>query len=177
MRESATIDRHFPCRCSIMIADSRRFDLGQLPAAGGRARSMPPWPKRVAFGAWLRRRRTPMMQTVRLEMARCHEFAEGSSAHGYELHLPLTPSGKLDRDFWLNHREGGGFRRFWGDEEERGLLRHGRKGWALSFEPHREDDQDEMIFKGDQHRFIAGEYISITERDGVTRTFRIAAVT
>jgi hypothetical protein len=32
---AATIDRHFPCRCSIMIADSRRFDLDQLPAAGG----------------------------------------------------------------------------------------------------------------------------------------------
>jgi hypothetical protein len=34
-----------------------------------------------------------------------------------------------------------------------------------------------MIFKGDQHRFVTGEYVSITERDGVTRTFRVAAVT
>jgi hypothetical protein len=117
-----------------------------------------------------------MMRTVRLEMARCHEFPDGSGTHGYDLHLPLTPSGKLDRDFWLKHRQGGGFRRFWGETEARGLLRHGRKGWALSFEPHRDDDRDEMIFKGDQHRFVAGEYISITERDGVTRTFRITAV-
>jgi hypothetical protein len=117
-----------------------------------------------------------MMRTVRLEMARCHEFPDGSSTHGYELHLPLTPAGKLDRDFWLKHRQGGAFRRFWGGEEERGLLRHGRKGWALSFEPHREDDRDEMIFRGDDHRFVAGEYVSIAERDGVTRTFRVAAV-
>jgi hypothetical protein len=116
------------------------------------------------------------MRTVRLEMARCREFPDGSSTHGYELDLPLTPAGKLDRDFWLKHRQDAAFRRFWGDEEERGLLRHGRKGWALSFEPHREDDRDEMIFKGDQHRFAPGEYISITERDGATRTFRIAAV-
>jgi hypothetical protein len=110
-------------------------------------------------------------------MAHCHEFPDGSSTDGYELHLPLTLAGKLDRDFWLKHRQGGGFHRFWGDIEDRGLLRHGRKGWALSFEPHREDDRDEMIFKGDQHRFVTGEYVSITERDGVTGTFRVAAVT
>src|ERR1700730_13037386 len=76
-------------------------------------------------------RRTPMMRSVRLEMARCHEFPDGSSTHGYELHLPLTLAGKLDRDFWLKHRQGGGFHRFWGDIEDRGRLRHGRKGWAL----------------------------------------------
>ena len=32
------------------------------------------------------------------------------------------------------------------------------------------------IFKGDQHRFAEGEYISIKERDGITRVFRVASV-
>ena len=34
----------------------------------------------------------------------------------------------------------------------------------------------EVIFKGDRHRFIEGEYVSIRESDGITRTFRVAAV-
>jgi len=35
---------------------------------------------------------------------------------------------------------------------------------------------EEVIFRGDAHRFVAGEYISITERNGVTHTFRVASV-
>jgi hypothetical protein len=115
-----------------------------------------------------------MNRHVRLELARCPEFPEGSGEHGYELSVPLTEAGRLDRDAWLKHRKDTGFRRFWGGEEERGQLRHGRRGWVLAFEPGKEDD--EHIFKGDEHRFAEGEYVSITERDGVTRTFRVAAV-
>lgn len=115
-----------------------------------------------------------MMRQVRLELARCHEFPDGSGAHGYELSLPLTRSGRLDRDGWLKHREAAGFRRFWAGEEERGRLRHDRRGWTLAFEPGNNDD--EVIFKGDEHRFSEGEYVSIKERDGVTRTFHVAAI-
>jgi hypothetical protein len=45
-----------------------------------------------------------MMRRVRLELARCHEFPEGSTAHGYALHVPLTAAGKLDRESWPAHR-------------------------------------------------------------------------
>lgn len=114
-----------------------------------------------------------MIRHVRLELARCHEFPEGSRDHGYELFAPLTPDGRLDRNQWLKHREEAGFRRFWGGEEELGHLRHGRQGWTLAFEP---GSGDEVIFKGDEHRLAEGEYVSITERDGITRTFRVAAV-
>ena len=58
-----------------------------------------------------------MIRQVKLELARCHEFPEGSIEHGYELRLPLTPDGRLDREVWLKHREDVGFRRFWGGEE------------------------------------------------------------
>jgi hypothetical protein len=116
----------------------------------------------------------PMMRTVRLEMARCHEFPEGSPTHGYELRVPLTAAGKLDRDFWLKDRQGSGFRRFWGGEEEHGEVRHRHHGWTLSFTPHVE--ADEVIFRADDHRFAVGEYLSIKEKDGVTRTFRIASI-
>ncbi len=115
-----------------------------------------------------------MMRTIRLELARCLEFPEGSPAHGYELHAPLTAAGKLDRDAWQKLRKRCDFRRFWGEDEERGEIRHRHNGWALSFS--RGEGEDEAIFRADDHRFAAGEYLSIKERDGVTRTFRIASV-
>jgi hypothetical protein len=115
-----------------------------------------------------------MLRRVRLELARCHEFPEGSAAHGYELSLPLARDGTLDRELWQKHREEAGFRRFWGEEDDvRGHVAHRRKGWALVFDA---DGADEAIFKADAHRFADGDYVSITERDGVTRTFRIASV-
>jgi hypothetical protein len=115
-----------------------------------------------------------MIKHVRLELARCHEFPDGSAHHGYELALPLTADGHLDREAWLKQRDDVGFRRFWGDDEQRGVLKHARRGWSLAFAAGTDDD--EVIFKGDEHRFLKGEYISIKERDGITRTFRVAAV-
>jgi hypothetical protein len=115
-----------------------------------------------------------MMRTVRLELARCHEFPEGSNAHGYELRLPLTDAGKLDAESWRSYRGDSVFRRFWGGEEEHGKIRHRGHGWTLAFASG--GDQDEVIFRADEHRFATGEYLSIKERDDVIRTFRIAFV-
>jgi hypothetical protein len=115
-----------------------------------------------------------MLRKVKLELARCHEFPEGSAEHGYELDVPLTATGKLDHDSWLKHRHVASFRRFWGDDEKRGELRHDRRSWYLSFAP--ASAEDEVIFRGDEHRFAVGEYLSIKEHDGITRTFRVASV-
>jgi len=115
-----------------------------------------------------------MMRTVWLELARCPEFPEGSATHGYELQMPLTPGGKIDREFWAKHHPRSGFRRFWAGEEETGELRHGHEGWKLAFAGG--IGQDEVIFRAEDHRFAVGEYVSIKERDGVTRTFHIAAI-
>jgi hypothetical protein len=38
------------------------------------------------------------------------------------------------------------------------------------------DEEEESIFRFDRHRFVVGEYVSITEHDGVQRTFRVAEV-
>ena len=115
-----------------------------------------------------------MIRKVRLELARCHEFPTGSPDRGYELSLPLTADGRLDRGAWLKHRDALHFHRFRGGVEEPGRLKHGRRGWSLAFDPGA--DEDELIFKGDEHRFAEGEYVSIRERDDVTRTFRVASV-
>lgn len=114
-----------------------------------------------------------MMRTVRLEVARCHEFPEGSALHGYELHLPIGPDGKIDRHAWQKYRYNSDFRRFWGVDEDRGRVKHDGRGWLLSFAG---DEGDEVIFRGDEHRFALGEYVSIKERDGVTRTFKVTSV-
>lgn len=115
-----------------------------------------------------------MLRKARLELARCHEFPEGSTAHGYELTLPLKKDGSLDSAFWQQHRREATFRRFWGDEEAIGHLAHGRQGWSLAFDDG--SGEAEVIFKAEAHRFLGGEYVSIKERDGVTRTFRIATL-
>ncbi|MSP49513.1 MAG: hypothetical protein EXQ95_09325 [Alphaproteobacteria bacterium] len=118
------------------------------------------------------------LRTIRLELARSKEFPEGSAGHGYVLKAPLTPDGHLDAGTWRKHKELCTVVRFSADQDdERGTLIHtaGRR-WAFSYVP-RDDSDDEPIFRLDNHIFRPGEYVSITEHDGVERTFRVATVT
>lgn len=117
------------------------------------------------------------LKTIRLELARSKELPGGSKAHGYELKAPLKPDGHLDGDAWREQPRGCTVRRFWGSEDdERGRLIHTARGrWAFSYVDG-DDADDEPIFKLDTHVFKMGEYLSITEHDGIERTFRIASV-
>jgi hypothetical protein len=117
------------------------------------------------------------LRTVRLELARCYEFPEGSRAHGYEFTAPLDAAGHFDAQEWKGSRDKCSVRRFWGlAPDELGTLIHvGAKRWAFSYVPG-DDADDEPIFKFDRHVIQQGEYVSITEHDGVQRTFRVAAV-
>nr|ACF98217.1 hypothetical protein [uncultured bacterium 1114] len=117
------------------------------------------------------------MKTIRLELARSKEFPDGSAAHGYVIHAPLKRDGHLDVEAWRKEQDRCTVRRFWGGtEEERGLLIHtaGRR-WAFSYVAG-DDADDEPIFRLDSHVFRVGEYLSITEHDGIERTFRVADV-
>lgn len=116
------------------------------------------------------------VNTIRLELARNPDYPEGSVNHGYEFKAPLTDDGNLDVDRWKHLKDECTVRRFWqGAPSEDGFLIHtrGRK-WVFSYEEG--DEDDEAIFKFDRHRFVEGEYVSITEHDGVQRTFQVAAV-
>jgi hypothetical protein len=115
-----------------------------------------------------------MIRHVRLELARCRDFPEGSAERGYDLALPLTETGYLDHEEWLNNRGRAGFRRYWIGDDDRGWLRYDRGGWKLVFETG--PDSDEVIFQGEGHRFAEGEYITLMERDGEMHTFRVADV-
>ena len=49
-----------------------------------------------------------------------------------------------------------------------------RSTWAVSYVPGEADD--EPLYRLEGHQLTRGEYVSITERDGVTRTFQVAGV-
>lgn len=118
------------------------------------------------------------LHTIRLELARCADYPEGSPAHGYEFVAPLGADGHFDAAEWKAARDKCSVRRFWSKEEdERGHLTHHRgRHWAFVYGPAAAAEGDEPIFRFDRHAFREGEYVSITEHDGVQRTFRIASV-
>jgi hypothetical protein len=117
------------------------------------------------------------LMRIRLELARDHEFPNGSRDRGYDFVAPLTEDGHLDAERWRKVREQCRVRRFWtGTATENGHLVHRRGGsWAFDYNPGSSAD-DEAGFKFSTHRFVPGEYVSITEHDGQQRTFRIASV-
>lgn len=117
------------------------------------------------------------LHAIRLELARGTEFPEGSPRHGYEFVAPLDKAGRFDASEWSKNRSACIVRRFWGDQaEEKGSLIHTRrKNWAFSYVPAADED-DEPIFRFDRHVFKQGEYISVTEHDGIQRTFRIVSL-
>ena len=116
------------------------------------------------------------LRAVRLELARTREFPDGSPDHGYELIAPLDDNGHFDAAAWRQHRARCKVRRFWNDQpEQTGELVHTSGGrWVFSYAPG--EDDDEPIFRFDRHRFVPGEYVSITEHDGVTRPFKVISV-
>ncbi len=117
------------------------------------------------------------LRTIRLELARGAEFPEGSAQHGYEFTAPLDKNGHFDAAEWKAAARKCKVRRFWGGKpDEKGMLIHTKgRNWAFSYVAGTDED-DEPIFKFDRHVFNAGEYVSITEHDGMQRTFRVASV-
>jgi hypothetical protein len=117
------------------------------------------------------------LKRIRLELARSHEFPNGSPERGYDFIAPLDDQGHLSAQEWRQNRDRCRVRRFWAHEkDEVGRLVHKRNHqWVFDYNP-TSDDDDEPGFKFDRHRFVPGEYVSITEHDGVQRTFFIKAV-
>jgi len=116
------------------------------------------------------------LNKIRLELARTPEFPSGNPSCGYEFSAPLDREGRLDPDEWSRLRDACRVRRFWQHQsDEHGRLEHHRGNrWVFSYRPG--DDDDEPIFRFDKHAFRVGEYVSVTEHDGIARPFRVAAV-
>ncbi len=116
------------------------------------------------------------IKSIRLELARDKDHPAGDPTHAYVFRAPLDAAGHLDDTRWSDVRNLCVVRRIEdGSEVESGLLRRTGNGrWVFSYVPGEEDD--EPIFRLSKHVFQPGEYVSITEHDGVERTFRVAAV-
>lgn len=119
---------------------------------------------------------TASLKAIRLELARTKEHPEGSGHCGYEFSAPLTADGHLDAEAFRSTKAQCRVLRFWERQKpEHGMLLHlGRDRWVFSYAPGTDDD--EPAFKFDRHRFQPGEYVSITEHDGITRPFKVVSV-
>lgn len=116
------------------------------------------------------------LKKVRLELARTREFPGGNPRCGYEFAAPLDSEGRLDLELYRQRKGECRVQRFWeGEKAEQGVLLHlGRDRWVFSYAPG--EDDDEPAFKFDRHAFVPGEYVSVTEHDGVTRPFKVVWV-
>jgi hypothetical protein len=111
---------------------------------------------------------------VRLELARTKEHPNGSTLFGYEIVAPLDATGHLSPPEWKANKAKCTVRRYAPGEEEHGRLVDSGRGWRFDYEDGYEDD--EPLFKLDKHEIRTGEYLSVTEHDGVTRPYRVAMV-
>jgi hypothetical protein len=113
------------------------------------------------------------LKKIRLELARTAAAPEGDRRCGYEFIAPLDAKGRLDARAWPSEKSKCTVRRFWADQDdEHGMLVHHRGArWLFCYRPG--EDDDEPIFRFATHAFIPGEYVSITEHDGVERPFRV----
>jgi len=118
---------------------------------------------------------------IRLNLARSKEFPSGSARHGYEFVAPLDDKGHIDLHLWQQHREHCRVRRFWnGEDDQTGRLVHKPGGaeharWIFDYVADRTDD-DESGYRFGAHAFAPGEYVSITNEDGETHTYRVVSV-
>ncbi len=113
---------------------------------------------------------------VKLELARSKEAPNGDPAHGYAFVAPLDAAGHLDASAWKAVKERCSVDRIVKNKvEERGHLVHVGQGWHFDYKGGTRDD-DEPLYKLDRHLLKVGEYVSVTEHDGVLRTFRVASV-
>ena len=115
---------------------------------------------------------------VRLELARDHDFPEGSRARGYEFIAPLGSDGRIEATEWKSNRDRCRMRRFWnGDPDEIGhLIRKPGGSWAFHYDLLGDPEDEETGYRFGDHKFLAGDYVSIKEHDDVLRTFKVVAV-
>ena len=121
---------------------------------------------------------TAMLQRVRLEIARCPAFPNGSHEHGYDFIAPIDETGHISAEAWKVLRDRCRVKRFWaGEADDVGHIVHKPGGaWAFHYDIRGDAKHDEQGFHFDTHKIAPGEYISIKEKDGVLRTFFVKGI-
>jgi hypothetical protein len=118
------------------------------------------------------------LKKIRLEMARSHDFPEGSAGHGYEFVAPVDSLGHIDAKEWHALRGRCRVTRFWGDEQNEAghLVRKPGGSWAFHYDIHGDENDDETGYRLGSHVLIPDEYVSIREHGDELRTFRVVSV-
>ena len=113
---------------------------------------------------------------VRLELARGHDYPDGSTRHGYVFVLPLDDAGRIDEVAYRAAPELCTIHRFWegeGDAVGR-VVRNRAHRWAFSYHAGREDD--EPVPHLTEHLFRVGEYLAVRAADGAEHAFHIVSI-
>jgi hypothetical protein len=86
-----------------------------------------------------------LLRRVRLELARDHEFPNGSRERGYDFVAPLDANGRIVLGAWKDLKERCRVRRFWAHAaEEVGHAVHKSGGaWAFHYDIHGDPSRDE----------------------------------
>ena len=114
---------------------------------------------------------------IRLELAREPGHPEGDASIGYTVLAPLTKDGHLDVETANRHRHDCKVIRFHtGEESQEGYLRRRPGGsWAFHYDLSDQEEDDDPGYKFGEHRFAAGEYVTVMEDEGA-HTYRVASV-
>ena len=114
---------------------------------------------------------------VRLELARSHDYPEGSSRHGYVIVLPLDENGRIDEASVRKAPEACTLHRFWeGEGDAVGqVVRRSPRRWVFAYHADRADD--EPVLHLAEHSFRVGAYLGVREANGKEHALRIVAVT
>src|SRR5665213_1323889 len=105
-----------------------------------------------------------------------NEYAGGDDHRGYALSAPLTPDGRLDAAAYAKARDACVVRRFAPDEDpaDGHLARQGAR-WFFDYEAGDAAD-DEPVYRLGEHRFVVGEYVTVTDEDGRPLTYKVVEV-
>ncbi|MDO8409850.1 MAG: hypothetical protein Q7S93_07295 [Phenylobacterium sp.] len=104
------------------------------------------------------------------------EFAGGDDHRGYALTAPLTADGYLDDEAYAKSRAECVVRRFAPDEDAvDGRLAKRRDRWFFDYDSDDTED-DEPLHRLGEHRFVVGEYLTVTDEDGRPLTYKVMEV-
>jgi len=112
--------------------------------------------------------------TLRLARNPSTPFVEGDPERGYVLMAPLTEEGKIDADVYAAAKAACTVRRFGpGMDAVEGRLRRHASIWYFDYDAQRTSD-DEPVFKLGDHRFLPGDYVTITDEEGTPLTYQVS---
>lgn len=119
-----------------------------------------------------------LLRRVRLELARDPDHPDGSRNIGYDFIAPIDDSGHIIETAYRQLKDRCRVRRFTEHEpDEVGhIIRKPGGSWAFHYDIHGDPNNDETGYRLDKHVFIPGEYVSLREKDGELKTFRVISV-